>query len=148
MLSTQQVPTGTQYTDLPRRWMPCVRPLYVLVGRRFPRIQPAGLSFMENFASTENDAALFFVGDSRGNEEPGLMLLHSLMVRNHNYWAAAGPALIAELCKTSPSPSERSSVFGQSAKTRSEFCSIVWTDEVTFQFARTMNRAEFQQITF
>ena len=66
-----------------------------------------------------NDPASFLAGDVRANEQIGLTSMHTLFVREHNWWAD-------RLASENPS----------------------WTDEQVYQEARKMVGAEMQAITY
>lgn len=72
-----------------------------------------------NDAHRVADSQLFLAGDVRANENPELLALHTLFVREHNRIAASAAA-------ANPS----------------------WTDEQLFQHARRIVIAELQKITF
>lgn len=66
-----------------------------------------------------NDGPLFLAGDIRANENIGLTLMHTVMVREHNYWA------------------DRLAVLNPS-----------WSDDQLFEAARSIVEAEIQNITY
>lgn len=66
-----------------------------------------------------SDEPVFLAGDVRANENPALSSVHTLMLREHNYWADR----LAELHPD-------------------------WTDEQLFDGARQIVEVEIQQITF
>lgn len=72
-----------------------------------------------NDAHRVDDAQLFLAGDVRANENPELISMHTLFVREHN-------RLAAQIAQRNPS----------------------WTDEQIFQQARRTVIAELQKITF
>ncbi len=80
---------------------------------------PEGPVFMANDAHLVSDDQMFVAGDVRANENIELTALHTIFVREHNYWAqktaAANPTL---------------------------------SDEEIYQQARTVVAAEIQSITF
>ena len=73
---------------------------------------------MENFGASE-DADLFFAGDVRANEQPGLTSMHTVFLREHNRWAD----IVA-----SENPD--------------------WSDEQIYQKARRIVGAEVQAVTY
>jgi peroxidase len=66
-----------------------------------------------------SDAPVFLAGDIRANENPALSSVHTLMMREHNYWAD-------RLAEEHPD----------------------WTDEQLFNGARQIVEVEIQQITY
>ncbi len=68
---------------------------------------------------TEGEDAVFLAGDVRANENPNLLSLHTLMAREHNYWAD-------RLAEEHPD----------------------WTDEQLFQGARDIVEYTIQKITY
>lgn len=72
-----------------------------------------------NDAHRVDDTALFVAGDVRANENPELISMHTLFVREHNRIA------------------------GEAAQRHPE-----WTDEQLFQFARRVVISELQKITY
>jgi len=70
-------------------------------------------------APVPDDPTLFLAGDVRSNEQNGLTALHTLFVREHNYWASTTGALMP------------------------------WAnDELRYQLARAIVAAEVQAITY
>ncbi|KAJ1535894.1 hypothetical protein HK096_001464, partial [Nowakowskiella sp. JEL0078] len=82
---------------------------------------PQVLASLEEMATaaTTSGKYVFFAGDVRANENPGLQSLHTLFVREHN-------RLATEYSKTNP----------------------LWDDEQLYQSARKMVMAFIQRITF
>ena len=74
-------------------------------------------SFMAGDLTSENP--VFLAGDIRANENPALSSVHTLMMREHNYWAE-------QLAQDHPD----------------------WSDEQLFQGARQIVEFEVQQITY
>lgn len=70
-------------------------------------------------AGTEPDDPLYLAGDVRANENTGLTTLHTLFVREHNYWAD-------RLSTANPE----------------------WSDQQVFDAARSIVEAEIQKITY
>lgn len=68
---------------------------------------------------TSGDDAVYLAGDVRANENPNLLSLHTLMVREHNYWAD-------RLAEEHPD----------------------WTDQQLFDGAREIVEFEIQKITY
>lgn len=73
----------------------------------------------EMAGNNDPDSPVFLAGDIRANENTGLTLLHTLFVREHNYWAD-------RLAADNPT----------------------WTDEQLFQAARSIIEVELQHITY
>jgi peroxidase len=73
---------------------------------------------MNNAAQKVGNAELYFVGDVRGDENPGVLMYHIIFLREHNRMARRFAALDKTL-----------------------------TDEQLFQLARKWVRAEFQAIS-
>lgn len=73
----------------------------------------------ESIANVPPGPGFFVAGDVRANEQPGLLALHTLFVREHNHWADR--------------------YRGQHPQA---------TDEESFQFARRIVSAELQAITY
>jgi len=84
----------------------------------FPPFQRADFIIMDN-PNRRDPTTLFIAGDKRANEQPNLLTIHILFMRNHNWWAK-------RLKATYPN----------------------WNDEQLFQEARKLNRAEIQKISF
>ncbi|MEM8849766.1 MAG: peroxidase family protein, partial [Pseudomonadota bacterium] len=68
---------------------------------------------------TEGEDAVFLAGDVRANENPNLLTLHTLFVREHNYWAE-------RLAEAHPD----------------------WTDDQLFSGAREIVEYQIQKITY
>jgi hypothetical protein len=86
-------------------------------GGLFPPLNTFGFP-MDNDAGVVASTSLYFVGDVRGNENPGLMSLHTLFLREHN-------RLAAEIATANPT----------------------WTDDQIYYQARKWVIAFLQQIT-
>lgn len=84
----------------------------------FPLNQTANFVFMGN-PNRADPTTLFIAGDARANEQPALLAIHILLLRNHNFWARRIKAVTKG-----------------------------WSDEQIFQLARRLNRAEHQKISF
>ncbi len=81
-------------------------------------LMPLNLNGFAN-APSPADPTMFLAGDVRANEQNGLTVIHTLFVREHNFWAF---------------------VFG--------FLMPASTDEQRYQLARTIVWAEIQAITY
>jgi peroxidase len=73
----------------------------------------------ENMLLFDSDSSTYFMADPRDNDSAGLIAMHTLAVRNHNYWAG-------EVVRLHPQ----------------------WTDEQVFWKARQLNIAEWQRVVY
>lgn len=62
------------------------REYMALVDYGYGLMPPKGLVEMDNDAHRVPDSELFSVGDPRGNENPVLVALHTVFLREHNRW--------------------------------------------------------------